>query len=206
MRFLQPGSDGAAPVASHRQALAAWIHQASNPYADWYFGDAATAAEIIAEWAGRPSSELSLRRALIMLDGDRPCGCLIGLSGADLARARAADFAAFSADLGSGAEADEVIEQVVTASRELFPPVADDEYYISRVAVSPDRRGQGLGRLLVRQALEDARAAGFRRFRLDVSADNQGAIRAYQATGFSVAKTSASALAGLTYCAMTLAG
>ena len=50
--------------------------------------------------------------------------------------------------------------------------------------------------------METFRAQGFRKFRLDVSADNRAAIRAYQAAGLRITSTSHSATSGLTYCAM----
>ena len=50
--------------------------------------------------------------------------------------------------------------------------------------------------------METFRAQGFRKFRLDVSADNRAAIRAYQAAGLRVASTNHSPTSGLTYCAM----
>jgi ribosomal protein S18 acetylase RimI-like enzyme len=190
--------------------LAPWIHAASNPFADWYFGGAEVAGEIIQEWMARPSSEMFLGRAFLLHDGDAagsaapPAGCLIGVSGAELTALRAADFAAFCQDLGTGPEAERVIEDVVAAARELFPPVGADQYLVSRVAVDPRRRGQGLGRALVAHAVETKRTEGFRRFRLDVAADNASAIRAYQAVGFAITSTSRHAPSGLAYCAMTL--
>ena len=119
------------------------------------------AAEILHEWMSRPTAEVFVGRAIVMMGPEtesETAGCLIALSGADLAKARAADFAAFCHELGSGAESEEVVAQVVPASRELFPAVADDELYISRVAVDPSRRGQGLGRKLVAHTMETFRA------------------------------------------------
>lgn len=189
--------------------LAPWIHAASNPFADWYFGGGEMAREIIEEWMSRTSSEMFLGRAFLVHDDTSgtapPVGCLIGVSGTELPALRAADFAAFCDDLGSGPEAEQVIEQVIEAARELFPPVAADEFLISRVAVDPLRRGQGLGRALVAHAVAAKRDEGFRRFRLDVAADNASAIRAYRAAGFELAATSRHAGSGLAYCAMTLA-
>lgn len=183
--------------------LAPWVVDASRPFADWYFGAPDVAAEIIEEWMSRPTSELYIGRSIVAegTDGD-VAGCIIALPGADLAHCRRADFAAFCRDLGSSPEADEVIEEVVTASAELFPAVPDDELYISRVAVDPARRGHGVGRMLVRHALETFGDRGSRACRLDVSADNRAAIRAYEAAGLEILATSHSPTAGMTYCAM----
>jgi ribosomal protein S18 acetylase RimI-like enzyme len=186
--------------------LAPWVYEASNPFADWYFGDPGVAAELIAEWGERPDSEYYLGRALLLEDDESgaAAGCLIGMSGAELARSRRADFAAFCREIGSGPEADAIIDEVVAASQVLFPSVPDDAFYISRVVVDPRRRGQGLGRQLVQGTIWQRRAEGFRRFRLDVSADNGAAIRAYQAIGMQVVRTSHCEAADLTYHAMEL--
>lgn len=183
--------------------VAPWVVDASRPFADWYFSEPDIAAEIIREWMARPTSELYVGRSIVVEDDDgQLSGCLIGLRSAELTRCRAADFAAFCDELGSEPEASEVIEEVLTASHELFPPVADDELYVSRVGVDPSRRGQGLGTALVRHAMETFRGRGLRACRLDVSADNQAAIRAYETAGLKTLTTSHSPTAGLTYLAM----
>lgn len=60
-----------------------------------------------------------------------------------------------------------------------------DVVEIRRMVVAPEGRGQGLGRLLLRQLLEHALAnPGVRRVWLDVSADNTRARSLYRAVGF----------------------
>ncbi len=207
MKFRHLWTEDAAAGRDLVPQLAPWVHEASQPFADWYFANADLAAEIVREWMDRPTSEVFVGRAIVMTDreaGDEPVGCLIALSGAELARSRAADFMAFCHDLGSGADADAVLAEVVPAARELFPVVAEDELYISRVAVAPAMRGKGRGRKLVAHALETFRAHGFRRFRLDVSAHKLAAIRAYEAAGLRVVSSQHSSATGFTYCAMIL--
>jgi len=55
---------------------------------------------------------------------------------------------------------------------------------IGGVTVHPDFRGRGLGRLLIRQALDVAAVAGLRPVYLSVSANNEAAIRLYVSEGF----------------------
>lgn len=55
---------------------------------------------------------------------------------------------------------------------------------IGGVTVHPAYRGRGLGRLLIRQALNVAAAAGLRPVYLSVSANNEAAIRLYVGEGF----------------------
>ena len=53
------------------------------------------------------------------------------------------------------------------------------------LAVAPRRQGHGIGRALLRAALEAARAGGARRVRLRVLATNRRAIGLYESVGFS---------------------
>ncbi len=60
---------------------------------------------------------------------------------------------------------------------------------IQNVGVVPGYRGLGLGRCLVRQALEGFYQAGLRRAFLEVTAENAAAVRLYRQIGFRKAKT-----------------
>ncbi len=60
---------------------------------------------------------------------------------------------------------------------------------IQNVGVIPEYRSQGLGRALVRRALDGFFAAGLQRAYLEVTAENEGAVRLYQDLGFQRAKT-----------------
>jgi ribosomal protein S18 acetylase RimI-like enzyme len=60
---------------------------------------------------------------------------------------------------------------------------------IQNLGVVPAYRGQGLGRALVRQALEGFYQAGLRRAYLEVTAENASAIRIYRTLGFRRSKT-----------------
>ncbi len=60
---------------------------------------------------------------------------------------------------------------------------------IQNVGVVPEHRGRGLGTVLLFRALRGFRQAGLTRVFLEVTADNQGAIRLYERMGFAVVKT-----------------
>ena len=60
---------------------------------------------------------------------------------------------------------------------------------IQNVGVTPEHRGLGLGTVLVIQALEGFRRAGLQRVRLEVTAENTGAIRLYRRMGFRRVRT-----------------
>jgi ribosomal protein S18 acetylase RimI-like enzyme len=60
---------------------------------------------------------------------------------------------------------------------------------IQNLGVVPEYRGYGLGRALVRRALDGFYQAGLRRAYLEVTAENTCAVRLYRAVGFRRAKT-----------------
>ena len=60
---------------------------------------------------------------------------------------------------------------------------------IQNLGVVPPCRGLGLGRALVRQALDGFYRSGLRRAYLEVTAENSGAVRLYRDVGFRRAKT-----------------
>lgn len=66
------------------------------------------------------------------------------------------------------------------ALRDLGDNVAE----MKRMFVLPAYRGLGIGRALADRAIADAKAAGYRRMRLDTSRRQAEAIRLYEASGF----------------------
>ncbi len=63
-----------------------------------------------------------------------------------------------------------------------------DSGFIGTISVDRERRGQGLGRALVRTALGISRQNGFRQAFLSVNADNEGPLALYRSEGFSLVK------------------
>ena len=61
---------------------------------------------------------------------------------------------------------------------------AADEADITNVAVAPDRRRRGIGRMLVTQLLQEAGRRGIRRIFLEVRRSNEAAAGLYTALGF----------------------
>jgi hypothetical protein len=60
---------------------------------------------------------------------------------------------------------------------------------IQNIGITPPHRGRGLGTCLLLQALAGFRQAGLPRVYLEVTADNEGAIRLYRRLGFATVKT-----------------
>jgi ribosomal protein S18 acetylase RimI-like enzyme len=60
---------------------------------------------------------------------------------------------------------------------------------IQNLGIVPDYRGGGLGTMLLFRALEGFRDSGIKRVHLEVTAQNDGAIRLYRRLGFTTVKT-----------------
>ena len=63
---------------------------------------------------------------------------------------------------------------------------ADDEAYIHFIGVTPEDRGDGLGRALYERFFEEARANGRTSVRCVTSPVNQGSLAFHEAMGFQV--------------------
>ncbi|MBN2796488.1 MAG: ribosomal protein S18-alanine N-acetyltransferase [Clostridia bacterium] len=59
-----------------------------------------------------------------------------------------------------------------------------DEGHITNVAIHPDYRQRGLGKMLVQAMIEDASKASIRQMTLEVRASNASAIGLYEKMGF----------------------
>jgi ribosomal protein S18 acetylase RimI-like enzyme len=66
-------------------------------------------------------------------------------------------------------------------------------WHITAVSVMPEARGQGVGSLMISDAIVRARAAGMTSVTLDVDVQNTGACRLYERDGFEVQATSRTA-------------
>ena len=64
----------------------------------------------------------------------------------------------------------------------LNPVVSPGTYYVHALAVKPEARGKRVGMRLLANAMERGRAAGHKRFQLDVLSDNP-AVNFYQSMG-----------------------
>ncbi len=60
---------------------------------------------------------------------------------------------------------------------------------VQNLGITPDHRGQGLGTLLLYQALDGFRRRGLEKAVLEVTAQNSGALRLYRRLGFRKIKT-----------------
>ena len=176
------------------------LHEAGNPYYDAAFGGWAETQKVIAQWIVRSNSEIAFERVEIVADGAGPVGCFVAMGGLALMRCRRVDMLALFKD-ARGAERAALLERLADL-RSLFAPVDERDFYLSKLAVIPDRRGTGAGATVLEQYLERGRRSGFGRFRLDVSRDNVAAVRLYEHAGFEVVNTATTPKGQITYLGM----
>jgi ribosomal protein S18 acetylase RimI-like enzyme len=176
------------------------VHAAGRPYVDWFFGGSANARTALRSWMARPSSEVFVGRAVLLIARDAVLGGFIALSGAELSRCRQAD--AVASITLAGLERRSAIAEKFKLSQELFPPVTVDEFYLSKIWVSPEAQGARHGAALLRRYVDGGAQRGFTRFRLDVWSGNDVAIRMYRRFGFKTLQESVSDGAVLRYTSM----
>ena len=178
------------------------IHEAGQPYFDWFFRGPEAARAVLDDWLARPSSEVSASRvSLVHARGAPPAGLFIGLNGADLQACRKSDLLTVLGQTRSSAERKTLVERI-SQTNDLFAPVDVHDYYLSKMAVVRECRGSGVARRVLDEFLDEGTAQGYRRFSLDVAADNAPAIRVYASAGFRVQETRERA--GMRYLRMTL--
>ena len=64
--------------------------------------------------------------------------------------------------------------------------IPERDFYLRSIAVDPDRRGMGIGSVLLERLTEAGVVAGSERLALDVAASNKGGRRLYERSGFRV--------------------
>ncbi len=181
-----------------------WIMEAGNPYYDVLFGDAGSTLTYLQKWACRGSSEVSIGRVEFLMSDSEFAGGFIALSGGDLQKARRADSVAL---LTSVAPQDRpVLTLRLTNVTDLMAPVDNDEYYLSKLGLVQQFRGKRLARTLVDRYIEEGARLGHSRYRLDVHADNDAAIRCYRSAGFEISRRSQSQDGTLKYYSMSYEG
>jgi len=178
------------------------IHEAGNPFHDWFFGGVETARKTVARRIIRPTSEVSLTRVKVLFEGEQSAGGFLCLSGKELRVCRKIDMLSLMADMKFDKSFD--LQGRFAAARELFPHVAEDAYYLSKIWVNPAFRGKGYGWKILQGFLGEGRGKGFVSFRLDVAANNFPAIRLYRSCGFQILRQSFSARADQHYLSMCL--
>ena len=117
-----------------------WVLAAGNPYYDYLFGEAAFSYRTLEGWMKRASSEVSILRGEFLTWDAELAGGFIALNGVELKKARQADAGALWEAFPS-AERAALVERMANSAN-LFPPVADDEYYLSKMGLGAPYGGE----------------------------------------------------------------
>jgi ribosomal protein S18 acetylase RimI-like enzyme len=177
-----------------------WVHEAGNPTFDWFFGGRENARRVLTQRMALPSSEVSIRRMTALFEDNQPIGGFIALDRRELERARRNDIMSSLRGLDEAGRRGFLDRVAAVGALQL--PIEDDQFYLSMMGVRELLRGGGRGRILLREFLAQGRKAGFRRFRLEVRAENAPAIRLYTSEGFKRIFKASNEIVGLTLVTM----
>ncbi|TXD36570.1 GNAT family N-acetyltransferase [Lujinxingia vulgaris] len=164
--------------------LLTWVRPAGQPYDDALL-QGADIDKTLSRWMLRDNSEITLQRARLLMLDDRIAGGYIALSGTELRTARQADLLDVARHMGEGSYA--MLRERVERLRELFAPLEDNDFVITRLGLHPDHRGRGLCHALIEDYLRRGRQGGFRRARVDVPETHRAGLDLCRAYGFDTA-------------------
>lgn len=174
-----------------------WILVAGCPYYDWLCGGRDLAQRTVAMWISEVSSEVSIRRVQFLKLGSKIAGGVIGLSGAELKNARTSDINSYWATLDVQTRG-ALIERL-SQGLQVFAPVSEDEYYVSKIGLARAFQGKGLAKVLIERCLDQGNALGYSMFRADVEVENQPSLRSFLSIGFEIFYTGQSDDGALRY-------
>jgi ribosomal protein S18 acetylase RimI-like enzyme len=155
---------------------------------DYQFGTGDLLAHMVTASWPTPDTLFCAACTTAVVDGEDLLGIELGFAGPSF-YAYKANLAALGRDLVSRGAAtyDDLVGVTVRAAKASYlnAHIPDDVYYLHALATPPAHRGKGVGKVLLRAAIERARAAGYRALQLDVLADNP-AVGFYQANGLEI--------------------
>lgn len=178
----------AEPSESDASSFAALIEQATHGVFHDLLGS--FAPRFLATVFVEPGHDLSYERVLIVeVDGE-----IAGMASAYTTNEYTRDATRLKAVVGRAAGIRVLRMALVTGlSRRLFSFMdvhEEGDTYLQAIAVDRDRRGSGVGSLLLDAVVEHAVAAGSHRLALDVDVTNDGAIALYRRRGWEITGTS----------------
>ena len=128
--------------------------------------------EWVMESSADPRSMYSWNKALIAEEGGKPVGCIISYRGDDYLPIREYTWSR----LWKGVDPEVIRKSAI----ETYP----GEYYLDSLSVDPDYRGHGLGKDLMRAAMDYGASLGYRKFALLVSVEKPRLKAYYSSLGF----------------------
>lgn len=170
------------PARHDAETVARLIYQADPSLMRFVFGDEAAAARVIAKLLGMEHNDYAGRRVVCAVEAGEVVGVLAGLTGAEKRASAQATGKEWGAALGVRGMLRAMrwgpkLESVATTE------LADDEFYISALAVDERLRGQGVGSRLLEVAFAEHPVVV-----TDVNIGKADAMRFYERNGFTALK------------------
>ncbi len=119
-----------------------------------------------------PKSMYSWNKSLIAEDDGKPIGCIISYKGDDYQDLREYTWSR----LWSGTDP----EMIKNTAIEAYP----GEYYLDSLAIEPEYRGNGLGKELMKAAMQEGKALGYDNYALLVALEKPHLKDYYASLGF----------------------
>ncbi len=158
-----------------------WVHQSDQPYLEVFLKGADT-REVLTRWLQRRSSEISLRRARLLIADDRISGGYIAVAGSELRGCRQADLLDLAREMGNQSYSD--LRERMEKLGDLFAPVEEHDFYLSKLGVMPRVEGRGLSYRLMDDCIRRAEQGGFGQVRVDVPEHYDETVEWYKTYGF----------------------
>src|SRR5664280_2118682 len=135
------------------------VYEAGSPWFDYLFGSPSAARSTLLEWISRKSSEVYVKNCVLATDGPHYVGGFCALTCDELLRCRRADGLTMIARAPRHERGR--IQELFAESASLFPMPNPEEYYLSKLWVSPGYRGKGYSLPILQHFLDHGRHAGF---------------------------------------------
>jgi ribosomal protein S18 acetylase RimI-like enzyme len=167
----------------YADGVAALVYESSPELLDFMFASRPKAEAVLKKLLSLPKGQFGYQFATVMLSDGAVAGVVLGYDRTQLS----AQALPGAINMLRATPLSRWLHLIGTVNKALsgyVPPPSTDAYYINNIAVDGARRGLGLGARLLDQAIDTARAAGYRSVELDVTESNDGAIRFYQRFGF----------------------
>lgn len=119
-----------------------------------------------------PKSMYSWNKSLIAEDAGKPIGCIVSYKGDDYQDLREYTWSR----LWTGTDP----EMIRNTAIETYP----GEYYLDSLAIEPEYRGKGLGKMLMKAAMQEGRTLGYDKFSLLVALEKPRLKDYYASLGF----------------------
>jgi ribosomal protein S18 acetylase RimI-like enzyme len=174
-----------AHLAPYADQIADLFHATGPASYDYQFGARDLFDKLInASWAS-PATLFAYDETTLALDGDELLGIEVGFQGPGFKQRKKALNPLWVQMIESGEVRPEELaglgERAYLCSY-LNPSIPQNVYYIHALSVKEQYRGKQIGARLLANAMEKAKAAGFRGLHLDVLSDNP-AVDFYQSMG-----------------------